>query len=441
MKIALWGYGKYGRRMYESLTNLCSEDFEIVRVYDKAYQRINGLENELPIKVYNPEELPKDYKAGLFEKVLVCMFDPGLSSYPKKRLKELSIPEMSLGSQDDFYPMSAFTQGEKPFTIQQDNYSFCVLKNLCGAMANYESNELMYLFDREGKVLRDHWNHWCVEYAPCVYDYPFSLKSNKAERISFKGQYCILAKKFAGNYWHFTYQCLDVVWLLEQAGYQGKYVIPNKSFCRELLNMLDIASERVVSLSEFEHNKIYVFEEVFYVAFSVGEEKYGTPVLLKVAEYIKNKLPRDPLLPKKIYVKRVGKRKLLEADSILDEYGFKIMIPEDYSVREQMTFFFNADIVFCVHGANSTNCLYMRKNTVFVEAFSNHWMGSWNLYMLVAGKIHYLPVSPLETVWNNKDGMIRNFVIPETLLRVYIENAILVCEAQNKLAESLKNHN
>ena len=106
-----------------------------------------------------------------------------------------------------------------------------------------------------------------------------------------------------------------------------------------------------------------------------------------------------------------------------------------------MTLFYNADIVFCVHGANSTNCLYMRKNTVFVEAFSNYWMGLWNLYILVAGKIHYLPVSPLETVWNNKDGMIRNFVIPETLLRVYIENAILVCEAQNKLAESLKNHN
>ena len=128
-------------------------------------------------------------------------------------------------------------------------------------------------------------------------------------------------------------------------------------------------------------------------------------------------------------MKRIGKRKLLDADKVLAEYGFTTMIPEDYSVKEQMTLFYNADIVFCVHGANSTNCLYMRKGTVFIEAFSSYWMNRCNLYTVVASGVHYLPVSSLETVWENKGGIIRDYKIPDVLLRSAIQNAFLICEA------------
>lgn len=44
MKIAIWGYGKYGCRMFESLTRFCSEEYEIVRVYDKTYQKLKQTE-------------------------------------------------------------------------------------------------------------------------------------------------------------------------------------------------------------------------------------------------------------------------------------------------------------------------------------------------------------------------------------------------------------
>jgi capsular polysaccharide biosynthesis protein len=265
---------------------------------------------------------------------------------------------------------------------------------------------------------------------PFAFDYPFVFKKSKAERILFEGQYCILTKKHSGNYWHFTYSCLDIIWLLEQAGFEGKYVIPNKKFCSEILQLIGVSPERIVTLRNFEHNKIYVFEEVFYVTIGKGQEKYGTPVLLEAAEFIKNKLPLDSSLPKRIYVKRIGKRKLLGADNLLAEYGFTTMVPEHYSVREQMALFYNADIVFCVHGANSTNCLYMRKNTVFIEAFSSYWINRCNLYTVASAEVHYLPVSTLETVWTNEDGISRDFTIPEVLLRMTIHNAILINEAK-----------
>ena len=431
MKVALWGYGKYGRRMYESLTRFCSDEYEVVRVYDRDYQKLKHTEGKISLPIHNPEELAEDYKDGVFEKVLLCFLWYEVLSEQEKYLKKHFIPGLHIGTEDDFCSASDFEQGEKPFTIQQDGYSFSVLKNLYGAMANYESNELLYLFNNEGKVLQEHWSHWLAKPNVHVYDYPFVLKNSKAEKSFLKGQYCILTKQNVGNYWHFTYQCMDIVWLLEKAGYRGKYIVPNKHYCNEILHMLGVAPERIIPLGMFEHNRIYVFEEVFCVSFSAAKEIYGIDVLIKAAADIKKKLPVDLSLPKKIYIKRTGIRKLLEADALLEEYGFTSIIPENYTVKEQMTLFYNADIVFSVHGANSTNCLYMRKNTVFIEAFSNYWKDRWNLYTLAAGKIHYLPVSSLENVVECKNGRSEDFKIRETLLRMSIENAFLIYKAEH----------
>ncbi len=105
---------------------------------------------------------------------------------------------------------------------------------------------------------------------------------------------------------------------------------------------------------------------------------------------------------------------------------FTTIVPEEYSVFEQMTYFYNADIVFCIHGANSTNCLSMRKNTVFIEAFSTYWVNPCNIYSIAAAGIHYLPVSPMESVLVNKDAISKDFTIPEVLIRMTIRSAFLI---------------
>jgi hypothetical protein len=432
MKIAFWGYGKYGRRMFESLTSFCNDEFEIVRVYDRAFRKLKNTAGEKALPIHDPEDLLQDYKKGLFEKVFVCMLY--VSEETKQFLRKHSIPELCLGGPDDLFPLSAFEQGKKPFEIEREGYDFYVIKNLYGAMANYESVEMLYLFDNEGRVVKEHRDHFDPEYFE-LYNYPFVFRHSKAEKVFLEGQYCVLTKKHSSNYWHYTYCNLEVVWLLEKAGFQGKYVVPDTEFGSVLLRLLDVPSERIISLKTFEQNKIYVFEEVFYVL-SVkpfGEDLvYGSADVLEAVEHIKNKLTGDSSLPKILYVKRIGKRKLLGADKLLDEYGFTAMIPEDYSVLEQMTLFYNADIVFCVHGANSTNCLYMRKGTVFVEAFSSYWMNRCNIYALSAEGVHYLPVSTLETVRENKDGVFRDFTFPEILLRSALQNAFIIYEAQHQ---------
>ena len=52
----------------------CSDDYEVVCVYDKAYQKLKKTEGKVSLPIRNPEELPEDYTKGLFEKVLLCIF-------------------------------------------------------------------------------------------------------------------------------------------------------------------------------------------------------------------------------------------------------------------------------------------------------------------------------------------------------------------------------
>ena len=73
-KIAIWGYGRYGRRMFESLTQFSSGEYEVVRIYDIAYRKVKNSEGSLSLQIHNPEEIPEDYKQGLFEKILVCIY-------------------------------------------------------------------------------------------------------------------------------------------------------------------------------------------------------------------------------------------------------------------------------------------------------------------------------------------------------------------------------
>ena len=108
MKVALWGYGKYGRRMFESLTRFCSDEYEVVRVYDRDYQKLKHTEGKISLPIHNPEELAEDYKNGIFEKVLLCFLWYDVLIEPREILKKHSIPELHLGSEDDFYSASCF---------------------------------------------------------------------------------------------------------------------------------------------------------------------------------------------------------------------------------------------------------------------------------------------------------------------------------------------
>ncbi len=434
IKIAVWGFAGYGRRMLESIMRFCSDTYQITAVYDRKYELINTQNNEPgSIFVRDPEDLVTDYQQGVFEALLICM----VNGYEKATVyaQENNIPITHLGSEEDLYPLSAFEHTEDPYHISQDHYEVHVLKNMRYAIPNYYIIDIGYLFDRDGKVIKDPLTVYPLPiYIRHFADFPFPFKNPKAEVIPMSGQYCVLTKANCSNYWHFTYENMDCVWLLEENGYTGKYVINNVPYCKEIMRIAGISPDRILTIHDFDYNKIYEFEELFYVKLIDNSRYHSSFVLKRLADHIKSTLPRDPSLPKKIYVKRITTRKLLGADELIKSYGFTEIIPENYSVLEQMTLFYNADVVFSVHGANSTNGLYMRENTFFVEAYSTRWENACNIYTMYQNKVHYYPVTSMELFTENPDGQGHDIVIPRTLLRLTLRN---VFELYDKIESSI----
>lgn len=428
IKIAVWGYAAYGRRMVESIKNICSDQYELTAVYDRRYEQLNA-QNTDPdyFPLSNPDNILSDFQQGVFEKILLCMFKGEEEAVTF--LEENHIPRIRLGSKEDFYPLSAFEHIASPFEITQDHYELHVLKNMRYAMPNYFKVDLGYLFDRDGKVLKDPFTVYPLPvFVKFAEDFPFIFKNPKAEIIPMPGQYCVLTKANCSNYWHFTYENMDCVWLLEENGYTGKYVINNESYCKELMLIAGISPDRILTTDDFDFNKIYELEELFYVKLVDNSRYHSAFVLKRMADHIKSTLPRDPSLPKKIYVKRITSRRLLDADELIKSYGFTEIIPENYTVKEQMALFYNADVVFSVHGANSTNGLYMRDNTFFIEAFSTRWENTCNIYTMYQNKVHYYMVSSMEMFENNPDGRLHDYVIPKTLLHLTLRNVFELYE-------------
>lgn len=373
MKIAIWNYGDFGRRIAGSLKYYWDDRFTLTAIYDSKY--VGKYDRAWDMKVSDPARIKEDHDSGLFEKIIVCIIDPTGRQEVVADLNALGIQEFYPGDSEDFVSLDEFG-AEK--IHQDENCNIYKCRDVMVARADHLSWECTYIFDNEGRIFADPWNvnDWYDSEVPLIY--PFKLKDPTPQKIMMPGSYCLLTKIFSNNYWHFTFQDLCDAYCLEKAGFTGTYVISNASYIRELMIMLGIAPERIMSIDELEFQKIYVFEEIYSVQIDHRNTAKEARVVAETARLIRGRLKRDPSYPRFIYIKRVGSRKLINGDEIAEKFGFVTVIPENLSVKEQMEYFYNADIVMTPHGANSTNCLYMHENSVFIEIFSDRWQMDLN---------------------------------------------------------------
>lgn len=432
LNIALWGYGSFGKASLYDLENYCADDYRVMRVYDKS-ERVQGTQaGNVAAPIASPDGLVGDFKAGVFQKVMVCINVPDVLASARRFLADNGIPELCLGSLDDFCPASEFAQHPGPVSIDQEGYKLWTFTDLCGALPNYWHDETMYLFDRQGRVLKEHWDaHYIAPELSQMLSFPFPFGRTDHERVRMEGSWCVLPKMYANNYWHFAYENMDCVTLLEEAGFTGRYLISDSPSNLELMKLAGISPDRIVQLKDLEQHTVYEFDEVCYPKVEGPQQKrlrLSGPPLARMGERIAAKLPTDRPFPKRLYVKRIGKRKLLNADELAQEFGFETMVPEDYTIAEQMAFYRNADIVLAAHGANNVSSLTMRKNSVLVEVFPARWHPNCFFDVLREKGVRYVPVCELVPVTSFNDGMSRDFKIYPRLLREAIENAIVLQE-------------
>lgn len=194
---------------------------------------------------------------------------------------------------------------------------------------------------------------------------------------------CVLFRRGTHNYWHFTFECFDRIVMMEKAGYTGMYMIIDTSFSRALIKLLDVDEQRVIFANKSMDGRIYNCKNMICLESFVYSEGKTFNVLCEWAKQFSGKIRAEKVgkYPIKLYVKRIGSRKLIGADEMLEKYGFETMIPEEHSVEEQIEYFACADVVFSAHGANSTNLLYMKPGTTLIESFGKNYCNLSNIYV------------------------------------------------------------
>ena len=424
-KIAVWGFGFAGKRFYQMISQDYSDKYEITAVFDQAWKE---KEHE-KIEIQDPAAIHEMYTNGIFSSVAVCVMDLSAAREIKNKLIEadtrvFNMPENVFLDSSSFNVDAQDDQENLP-----EGYRHLILHNIYGA--EFGPNCGFFMFDKDKRLNRDYlYDHQIIDMDLRNLMIPFSRKELECA-VFMAGEYCMLAKIYNGNYWHFSYEALDQVYLLEKHGFSGKYILPHTDFAEELMQLMGIDTEtRIIWPDDLPSNKVFLFEYVHLYTLGKDKLKISAPVLCEYSNFITQKLtnsdrPEQDEYPERIFVKRIGTRKLIINNNWLDQHGFKTIIPEELTIVKQIRYFMNAKIVLSPHGANSTNVLYMKPGTVFIETFPNTYYNALNFEVLYLKKVFYLPVIKNPVIIDDRNNN-RNvdYQISENMLN----NAVRIAE-------------
>ena len=383
-KIALWGYGNHGKDMELILSESWPDRYQITAVFDLRCEPFRRTAC-LGLPVLDPDRAEALYRSGLFDEMLITVFDPSEQRKIRQQLEQRGIPAAELDCSSDRQPPEYFEQWEAPAALPQKGYfRFC----FSGLYLRMGYHQVPVVFDGDGVVnaayLRDY------ELAESPYLSMF-VPSRRKPVEELRGEWCLVTGAFSGNYWHFTYETLDKIQVLENSGYKGRYLILHSAFSPTLCRLIGLDPARIVWLDELKTDVNYRIERLICPVIKGDPGVLSAPVLAEAADAVRNALSGDGReYPERLYVKRIGKRKLLQPRNWPEEHGFEVFVPEEHTTEEQIRFFMHARIVLSPHGANSTNSLYMTPGSVMIESFPHNYVNPCCLNTCMVRGVYYL---------------------------------------------------
>ena len=436
-KIALWGYGGYGKELYRIISQVYGDIYQVTAIFDRAFEK--GSEVYVDgIPVEPPDVLRESFQEGLFSAVLIGTFAPHFYDKMASQLELWDIPIVRLSgnadlvaaeSLNDFWSMG-FQVEDKGYRLERCQALYCFVDR-------HGTQELPVFYDGRGHVVRDMWDDSDLTVDLGMFNFATRVDIEPKTVVDLEGTYCAVARFWGKNYWHFTFQHLDQIAVMERAGFEGLYVLPDVSFAHELVELLGLSSNRIFWASEMQDGVVYRFETVLFL--HQDDFKYRGNIsaapLVRIAKRIEERAVSGMDLdsyPKRLFVKRIGTRRLLGAEALLEKHGFTTVVPENLTVREQIRYYHAADVVLTPHGANSTNSIYMQPGSVFIEAFSRSWGFPMCVEALLEKDVHYLSVvagyGPSES---NADPN-ANYRVDSAVLEMAIRNAICLSETRKR---------
>jgi len=441
-RIVLWGAGQWSLKHYKEILENLREDISVVGIADNNYEKLNkqyasvydmyeiSLECE---NVLSAEDVQYLYAAGKIDSVFLGVYFENYIEV-KKQLRSMNIPLFS-----DFVSCSEL----KKDCIDKkkwDGISVYVMQNTTVYHDFFCFWRLTsWLCTDEGVLVSEMEDHaGLLGKIP-----PWFLLQDYETNVTEVEECCVLSGKDCNNYWHFTYEILPKIHLLEKNGYTGMYMIHYRKYAEDILELYGLKDERIIWINDEVKQPIYCIKKMYCTERLNSTEcneklKNITKLCVEVSDVFLQKVCKDinyKVYPKRIYVKRVGSRKLLANEKMLEKYGFVTIVPEKLTVKEQIRYFYAADIVISPHGANSTNALYMRKGKCFIESFPwNHITPCCN-YVLKEKKVNYsMVVERFSGEGTIKISRLnRDYVITDIDLELAILGAINALEVKGEV--------
>ncbi|MGB3514021.1 MAG: tetratricopeptide repeat protein [Microcoleaceae cyanobacterium] len=202
-----------------------------------------------------------------------------------------------------------------------------------------------------------------------------------------------------GGYYHWMFDVLARISLLYKSNIDissiDKFIF-NKiqtKFQRETIKTLGISQDKIIESIHYPH----IHAQKLIVPSIPYQEGFRNTKW--ACNFFKEKfLPNNFLkssLAEKIYIsrKQASKRRVVneaEVVSLLEKFGFQIIILELMSVAEQALCFANAKVVVAPHGAGLTNLVFSSSGTKVIEFFDSEYVVKcyW-LISNVCGLEHY----------------------------------------------------
>ena len=428
-RIALLGYGEYGKHLHAVILKHWPRQYVVTMAFDAHVDGPGAIcpNGQTPLK--SPDALAAAFHEGAFDAVLVSIPSREDLEQAWSDLDNQGIPRITLVSEDDFRHFEAFENTAS--RALAPGYELHRYSSVYGISTHGPFiQQLLYLFDDRGFALYDNWYRDDFKYDPFAANPTMPFAVPEGGVVGLRGEYCAVARMWATNYGHIIYQMLSQIALMEANGYQGTYLMVRSSAAEQLLDLMGIDSERITWLDELEQGTVYRFEEMLIASHWEFHHATVADPAVKAARTVENEVLRRcgggclEGYPRRLFIKRIGSRRLLDVEGILERYGFQTIIPEELSVEEQIRHFHAAQVVLSPHGANSTNSIFMRPNTAFIETFGSGLVAPWCHDVLRIKGVRYFPVPETPIYPSTTREVNRDYAVHPAILESIIESAI-----------------
>jgi hypothetical protein len=192
------------------------------------------------------------------------------------------------------------------------------------------------------------------------------------------------------NFWHWIFEGLARIAVLESLGYRGPYIIPPYAHALETAVMLRIPRQRLLMGQQ------PYFVKRMVVTGHMAPDKFS-PCTLQAFHALKTRL--NGVLPgfpgvgaRRCYIRRIGKRKIRneqEVIAMLEPMGFETMTPEEHSAMDQLIYMSDAGCSVMAHGANAALAFVQPRDAHFFELFGMGYVNNCNGPMATIAGLHH----------------------------------------------------